>query len=245
MGGKKRRSILLELPVGLTPRPSDAEASAQAAASRTSRVNAADAIAATSLSTEDPTRTASTDSNRPLLSTPFDFANQWLHKVGDEPAATEAASSPEESFFERSAIKARSPTRYRPSISAVKKASKPGVILRRAASLTGPLPAIVTSSEPSHSLTQTSNIFQQLQAESQQPTWKVKALAWLDGTYISCFIICVTLLAVFLHDFQLAALPRSADAACTGITIFFLVVFVMDTTAATLVRPGYAFRFYW
>lgn len=231
MGGKKRRSLLLELPIGLTPRPSDAEAAAQAA----SRPSLAE-----TLSTAD--RTASADSNRPLLSTPFDFAKQWLHKVGDESGLAEGLGNPEE--FDRTGSKTRSPTRYRPSISAVKKASKPGVILRRAASLAGNLPAVVIASEPSHSLTTTSNVFQQLQAV-QQPTWKVKALAWLDGTYISCFVIFVTLLAVFLHDFQLAALPPSADAACSGITIGIFIVFVVDTAVASVVRPGYAFRFYW
>lgn len=234
MLGKKRRSLALELPVGLTPQSSDAEAVAQAAG-RPSQVSEA-------LLTAE--RTASTDSNRPLLYTPFDFAKQWLHKVGDESAVADGLSSPEESAFDRTSSKARSPTRYRPSISAVNKASKPGVILRRAASIAGNLPAVVLASEPSHSITASSNVFQQLQAE-QQPTWKVAACAWLDGTYISCFVIFVTLLAVFLHDFQLAALPPSADKACSGITIGIFVVFVLDTALASVVRPGYAFRFYW
>lgn len=234
MRGKQHCSLAVELPLGLTPRPSDAEAAAQAAG-RPSQV-------ADTLSTVD--RTASTDSNRPLLSTPFDFAKQWLHKVGDDSGLHEGLSSPEESLFDRTGFKTRSPTRYRPSISAVKKASKPGVILRRAASVAGNLPAVVIASEPCHSITTASNIFQQLQAD-QPPTWKVQACAWLDGTYISCFVIFVTLLAVFLHDFQLAALPPSADTACTGITIGIFVVFVVDTAMASLVRPGYSFRFYW
>lgn len=234
MLSKKRRSLAVELPIGLTPQPSDAEALGQAAG-RPSQVN--EGLFAAE-------RTASTDSNRPLLHTPFDFAKQWLHKVGDELGVVEGLGTLDESTLDRSGSKARSPTRYRPSISAVKKASKPGVILRRAASIAGNLPAVVIASEPSHSITASSNVFQQLQAE-EQPTWKVKACAWLDGTYISCFVIFVTLLAVFLHDFQLAALPPSADTACTGITIGIFFVFVLDTAMASLVRPGYAFRFYW
>ncbi len=67
----------------------------------------------------------------------------------------------------------------------------------------------------------------------------------LDGTYISCFVVFVTLLAVFLDDFRLAVLPPAADPVCVGITVFVLVVFVIDTTAGSFVRPGYAFRFYW
>ena len=88
-------------------------------------------------------RTASTDSNRPLLSTPVDFARQWLHKVPDEPSASEpvlrssSMIDPMSTTMDRTGSKSKSPTRFRPSISAVKKASKQGLILRRAGSMTG------------------------------------------------------------------------------------------------------------
>ena len=88
------------------------------------------------------------------------------------------------------------------------------------------------------------SVFQQLEA-ANQPQWKARACELLDGTYISCFVVFVTLIAVFLDDFRLAVLPPAADPACIGITIFVLVVFVIDTTAGSFVRPGYAFRFYW
>ena len=193
-------------------------------------------------------RTASTDSARPQLPNPIDFARQWLHKVPDDSVSLESRSSSlGESVLgatmDRSPSK-RSPTKYRPSISAVKKASKQGLILRRAASMTGELPAIVTATGPSHSLTANPSVFQQLDA-AKEPQWKVKACDWLDGTYVSCFVVFVTLLAVFLDDFRLAVLPPAADPVCVGITIFIFVIFVLDTTAGSFVRPGYAFRFYW
>lgn len=192
-------------------------------------------------------RTASTDSSRPLLPNPVDFARQWLHKVPDDSAPLESRSpslgtAALGNTMDRSASK-KTP-RYRPSIAAVKKASRQGLILRRAASMTGPLPAVVTAAEPSQSLTASPSVFHQLDA-AQQPHWKVTACEWLDGTYTSCSVVIVTLLAVFLDDFRLAALPPAADPVCTGITIFIFVVFVLDTTAGSFVRPGYAFRFYW
>lgn len=192
-------------------------------------------------------RTASTDSARPLLPNPVDFARQWLHRVPDDSVQMDARSpdlsNPALSVtMDRSGSK-KSP-RYRPSIAAVKKASKQGLILRRAASMTGVLPAVVTATEPSHTLTASPSVFQQLDA-AKEPQWKAKACDWLDGTYTSCFVVFVTLLAVFLDDFRLAALPPAADSVCTGITIFVFVVFVLDTTAGSFVRPGYAFRFYW
>ena len=213
-------------------------------------VDASTSTGAHDASTLTIDRTASTDSARPLLSNPVDFARQWLHKVGDdapqlESSSASAAESVMASTMERTGSKsAKSPTKFRPSISAVKKASKQGVILRRAASMTGELPAIVTSTEPSHSWTASPSVFQQLDA-AQEPHWKAQACDWLDGTYISCFVVIVTLLAVFLDDFRLAVLLPAADPVCVGITIFVLVVFVIDTTLGSFVRPGYAFRFYW
>ena len=223
-----------ELPGAFRPRLSKADAS-------TSRQD----HDASTLSID---RTASTDSSKPLLPNPVDFARQWLHKVPDDSAPLESrSSSMGESVLgatmDRSTSK-RSPTKYRPSISAVKKASKQGLILRRAASMTGELPAIVTATEPTHSLTASPSVFQQLDAV-KEPQWKARACDWLDGTYVSCFVVFVTLLAVFLDDFRLAVLPPGADPACIGITIFIFVVFVIDTTAGSFVRPGYAFRFYW
>lgn len=198
-------------------------------------------------STQSIDRTASTDSSRPLLLNPIDFARQWLHKVPDDAAPLESRSSSLgnpafSNTMDRSASK-KTP-RYRPSIAAVKKASKQGLILRRAASMTGLLPAIVTAAEPNPSLTASPSVFHQLDA-AQEPHWKATACDWLDGTYTSCFVVLVTLLAVFLDDFRLAVLPPAADPVCTGITIFIFVVFVIDTTAGSFVRPGYAFRFYW
>ena len=192
-------------------------------------------------------RTASTDSSKPLLQNPIDFARQWLHKVPDDSVSLETRSpSLGDPVFsntiDRSASK-KTP-RYRPSIAAVKKASKQGLILRRAASLTGLLPAVVTAAEPNPSLTAGQSVFHQLDA-AQEPHWRATACDWLDGTYTSCFVVLVTLLAVFLDDFRLAVLPPAADPVCTGITIFIFVVFVIDTTAGSFVRPGYAFRFYW
>ena len=198
-------------------------------------------------STQSIDRTASTDSSRPLLLNPIDFARQWLHKVPDDAAPLESRSSSLgnpafSNTMDRSASK-KTP-RYRPSIAAVKKASKQGLILRRAASMTGLLPAVVTAAEPNPSLTASPSVFHQLDA-AQEPHWKATACDWLDGTYTSCFVVLVTLLAVFLDDFRLAVLPPAADPVCTGITIFIFVVFVIDTTAGSFVRPGYAFRFYW
>ncbi len=195
-------------------------------------------------------RTASTDSARPLLANPVDFARQWLHKVPDDADKLDSRSPSLEAPFMSSTMtstmsrSAKSPTKFRPSISAVKKASKQGLILRRAASMTGEVPAIVTASEPSHALTATPSVFQQLE-KANQPQWKAKACHLLDGTHISCFVVFITLLAVFLDDFRLAVLPPAADPVCVGITIVILVVFVLDTTAGSFVRPGYAFRFYW
>lgn len=226
----------IELPGAVRPKRSEAEASTSK-----SEYDA---------STLTIDRTASTDSARPLLANPVDFARQWLHKVPDdtdklEPGLPSLDASAMASTMDRTGSRtAKSPTKFRPSISAVNKASKQGLILRRVGSMTGELPAIVTSSEPSRSMTATPSIFQQLDA-AHRPQWKARACDLLDGTHISCFVVVITLLAVFLDDFRLAVLPPAADPVCVGITIVVLVVFVLDTTAGSFVRPGYAFRFYW